>query len=282
LNKIFVILVAVVLFSCDFLEKSNPPTAVARVNDNYLYVQDIREHFGNNFGEDSVLVVHNFINQWATQQLLIDKAKVNLPLSTQEEFDRLVDQYRIDIYTSAYKSNIVSKQLDSAISKAELITYYERNKHNFKLNEDLFKLRYVFVESDFSDSEKIKKQLIDFTTEDKVQLTEMSLKFKSFNLNDSIWIKKDNLLKTLPVLNDYQTELLKKGYFGNLQDSIGLYLVKIKDHLSRNETAPLSYVEPTIRQIILNKRKQELMKRLDKDITTDAIKNKTFEMFNDE
>lgn len=282
MKKIVLIFTISLLFSCQFLEESTAPTAIARVNNNYLYLQDIEEHFSGNFGEDSTLVVHNFINQWATQQLLIEKAKVNLPLSTQDEFDKLVEQYRTDLYTSAYMSNIVSKQLDIAISKAELITYYERNKQNFKLNEDLYKLRYIYVESNFSDVDQIKKQLIDFSSEDKKQLSEMSLQFKSFHLNDSVWIKKDNLLKTLPVLNNYQTEVLKKGYFGNIQDSIGLYLVKIKDHLTRNETAPLSYVEPTIRQIILNKRKQELMIRFEKDITTDAIKNKTFEMFKDE
>jgi len=41
----------------------------------------------------------------------------------------------------------------------------------------------------------------------------------------------------------------------------------------------LSYVAPTIRQIILNRRKQELTLKLEKDITKDAIRNKTFEIY---
>jgi len=73
--------------------------------------------------------------------------------------------------------------------------------------------------------------------------------------------------------------VLKKSNFTQIQDSIGVYLVKIEDILNRNDTAPLSFVGPTIEQIILNKRKLELIKKLEKDITKDAIKDKKFETF---
>lgn len=68
--------------------------------------------------------------------------------------------------------------------------------------------------------------------------------------------------------------------FLELRDSLGLYLISIKEHLMRNDEAPLEYVMPTVKQIILNKRKLELIKELEKDITKDAIKNKQFEIYN--
>ncbi|MBV1923083.1 MAG: peptidyl-prolyl cis-trans isomerase, partial [Flavobacteriaceae bacterium] len=67
--------------------------------------------------------------------------------------------------------------------------------------------------------------------------------------------------------------------FTQLQDSLGVYLVKIEDILLTNDIAPLIYVEPTIKQIILNKRKLELIKNLERDITKDALKNKKFEIY---
>ena len=56
--------------------------------------------------------------------------------------------------------------------------------------------------------------------------------------------------------------------------------MQINDVLLRNEIAPLEYVKPTINQIVINKRKLELIKQLEKDITKDAIKNKKFEIYN--
>ena len=98
-------------------------------------------------------------------------------------------------------------------------------------------------------------------------------------LNDSIWIKEDVLVAKLPILNVKNSKVLKKPNFTKLQDSLGVYLVKIEAVLKTNDIAPLSYVKPTIEQIILNKRKQNLLKKIQKDITIDAIKNKNFEIF---
>jgi hypothetical protein len=81
------------------------------------------------------------------------------------------------------------------------------------------------------------------------------------------------------VLKHSNSQVLKKTNFAQLQDSLGVYLVKIEAVLNLNDIAPLSYVKPTIEQIVLNKRKQELLKKIEKDITIDAIKNKNFELF---
>jgi hypothetical protein len=55
--------------------------------------------------------------------------------------------------------------------------------------------------------------------------------------------------------------------------------VKIEAVLKTNDIAPLSYVKSTMEEIVLNKRKQEFLKKIEKDITKDAIKNKNFELF---
>jgi hypothetical protein len=85
----------------------------------------------------------------------------------------------------------------------------------------------------------------------------------------------------IPVINaENKKELLKKSNFIQLKDSLGLYLMQINDVLHRNDVAPIEYVMPTIKQIVINKRKLEFIKELEKDITKDAIKNKQFEIYN--
>jgi hypothetical protein len=110
-------------------------------------------------------------------------------------------------------------------------------------------------------------------------LNSLSIQFKEYNFNDSIWVKKEALVSTLIVLKENSEQVLKKSNFTQLQDSLGVYLVKIEDILKPNDIAPLSHIEATIKQIILNKRKLELIKKLEKDITKDAIKNNNFEIY---
>jgi len=281
MNQLIVAILSFLFFSsCNYLIQDTSVTPIARVNDNYLYQIDIQDLISETTSkEDSVLIVNNFINRWATKQLLMDQSMINLPQEEQNIFNEMVNQYKSDLYMEAYKSSIVSKQLDTIILESEYENYYSLNKRNFKLNDELLKVRYVHVDDFFLNIKALEKKIKRFDSVDKKDLTNLSIKFKSFNLNDSIWIKEDVLVAKLPILKVKNSKVLKKPNFTKLQDSLGVYLVKIEAVLKTNDIAPLSYVKPTIEQIILNKRKQNLLKKIQKDITIDAIKNKNFEIF---
>ena len=99
--------------------------------------------------------------------------------------------------------------------------------------------------------------------EDKRYLDSISVQFKSYSLNDSLWIQTSQIVNKISAVNsENKKELLKKSNFIQLKDSLDLYLVQIKDVLFQNDIAPLDYVKPTIDQIIINKRKLELIKSL--------------------
>ncbi|MCH9660169.1 MAG: peptidyl-prolyl cis-trans isomerase [Bacteroidetes bacterium] len=277
---VFLLLMMGVLVSCDYFKQEDPRTPVARVNDTFLYEEDIESLISETTSsQDSAILVNNYINRWATQQLLLSQAKINIPDEDVNEYNRLVAQYKTDLFTEAYKSSIVSQQLDSVITEAEQAQYYEANKENFRLNDALVSLRYVALPEEYDNVRAVSEKLKRFESEDKTQLDALSIQFKSFHFNDSIWVKKETLLQNLPVIKTKESQVLKKSNFTQLQDSLGVYLVKIEDLLDRNDIAPLSFVAPTINQIILNKRKLELIKNLEKDITKDAIKDKKFETY---
>lgn len=281
MNTYFLTILSFLFFcSCNYLTQDASIIPIARVNDSYLYNQDIIDLISENTTkDDSTLIVNNFINRWATKQLLIDQSMINLSQEKQDFFNEMVSQYKTDLYTEAYKSSIISKQLDTIILKEEYEDYYNLNKRNFKLNDELLKVRYIQVDKNFLDLKALEKKIKRYDSIDKKDLTNLSIKFKSFNLNDSIWIKSNVLIGRLPVLKEENLKVLKKPNYTQLQDSLGVYLIKIEATLKTNDIAPLSYVRPTIEQIILNKRKQDLLKKIQKDITIDAIKNENFEIF---
>jgi hypothetical protein len=118
-----------------------------------------------------------------------------------------------------------------------------------------------------------------FEDTDKRRLDSLGIQFKNYNLNDSVWIRKQRFFSVLPSLASMESKLLKNYNFQQLQDSLGVYLVKINEVLRPQSIAPLSYVRPTIREILLNKRKLELIRQLETDITQDAIETNRFEIF---
>ncbi len=282
-NTVFILILFLVLFnSCDLFVKEPTGTPVARVDDTYLYKKDIEALVTPGMTtEDSTLIVNGFINRWATQQLLMGGAKRNIALTEQERLDNLVGQYKTDLYSQTYKDAIVAQRLDSTITNAEAEAFYAQNPSNFRLNDELLKLRYVHLgEADYN-AEDIKERFMRFDENDKKYLDSLSVQFKAQSLNDSVWVSKaDVIAKINPINVDNADKYLKNTDFLQLRDSLGLYLIAIKDIRLRNEDAPLAYVMSTVKQIILNKRKLELIKQLEKDITKDAIKNKQFEIYN--
>ena len=58
-----------------------------------------------------------------------------------------------------------------------------------------------------------------------------------------------------------------------------MWLVKVKQVLPKDSPTPLQFVKPTIKQVIINKRKLELIQKLQKEITDDAIKDDKYEIY---
>ena len=281
-NLSIAFLFCVVLTACSYFEKAEDHEVIARVNDSYLYKEDVVFLISENTSsEDSTLIVSSYINRWATQKLLIDRAKVNLSEDKQREFEKLVRNYQNELYANAYTDVIIGRQLDTSVSMEAARKYYEENGENFILNESLLKLRYINLTKDNQDFDKIKTLFRRFEEEDKQDLLDMAIQFNSYSLNDSVWVKSKQVYdKIKPLTPENDSELLKKQNFLQLEDSLGVYLISVKDIKLRNEQAPLEYTLPNIKQILLNKRKLELKKELEKDITQDAIKNDKFEIYN--
>ncbi|MDY7395155.1 peptidyl-prolyl cis-trans isomerase [Aureibaculum sp. 2210JD6-5] len=272
---IFLILV---IFSCHQKEDEGKP--VAKVYDTFLYEKDIKEILPENISkEDSLIFIKNYINKWAKQQLLVQKAKINLQ-EEKEQINTLVNQYHQDLLINKYKEAVVKQDLDTLVTTADIEKFYEENKEIFKLNEALVKFRYIYFDKEINNVKEFVSLFRenDYTSDKEIMKQELQL--KSHNLNDSIWIKYDDVLKNAPFLkSENKNDFLQKSKFIHKEDSTGVYLVKIKDVLLRNDTAPMSYALPTIKQMILHKRKLQLLKKIEETLTEDAIKNKEFQIY---
>ncbi len=282
MKKINLIVVCILLFaSCEyFTVKQEEEKAVARVHESYLYESDLMKILNKNISkQDSILLINNYINNWVKQQLLLDKAEINLADEV-EDFEKLVAKYKEDLFINSYKEAVVKEYLNTDITQQDIDEFYLKNTKNFRLNEELLKLKYI----KFAKNIPNKKELIDLFKSskkkdlDSLQTQELSL--ISHHLNDSIWIKYSDLMAKVSVLKDVaKKQLLKKENFIQKEDSISLYLVTLKQVLNRNDLAPKSYITPTIRQMILHQRRLLLLRNIEETLIEDAQKKEQFEIY---
>ena len=280
-SSYFLIILILTVFSCDWTIKSTHQDAIARVNSTFLTKDKIDVSLFDGLSvQDSLIQIQDIINDWATQQLLQDGALLNLEEQKQKEFETLVKDYKRDLLTSAYLEAMTKQNLDTIISNHDLELAYEQNKELFYLKEDLIKLRYINHNLSMSNSNEIKRRFKRYNAEDRAILDTISLQFNSFFLNDSVWINSNQVISKIgPLQKGFNKVLLKKQNFIQLKDSLGLYLMQVKDVLEIGQQAPLAYVTPTLKQIIINKRKLKLVNQLKSEIVNDALRNKKFEIY---
>ena len=266
--------------SCDkFITKNQE--VVARVGTQYLYRNDldqIETLYKNQ--SDSILKARNFIDSWAKNQILLLKAQVNLPDNEINDLQQLVEQYRFDLFSSAYTQVIANKSIDTIISDNELDNFLNENKEIFKLKAPLYKVRYIHLPSDNVDQDNIQFSFQRFNKDDKLFLDSLSFQYFTYILSDSIWINGNRLKSQVRFLNQNNFDkYVKKSKFFKLEDRLGLYLFFVKDLIKKGDIAPKEVSSQTIKNIILNQRKLKFTKQFEKDILQDAIESKTYEIY---
>lgn len=282
MTKVSILFLLVFFSSCNYFKPEAKPQSIARVNDSYLFKEDIKDLVpAGTSKEDSLVIVRNFIDRWASQKLLMNAAEINLSTERQEEYNKLIRQYKIDLYTRAYIEEIVKTTVDTVVSDEELKEYYKENKENFKTDGTLVKLRYIHLSKDNPRYQTIRSKFFDYRKSDKKFWETYGMQFKSFVLNDSVWVEMNQIYKKLPFISpDNRSEYISAGKSIEKNDSLNIYLVKVTNVLEKNQVSPFEYVKPTLQQVILNNRKLELIKKFEKEITDDAIKSKKYEIYN--
>ncbi|MCK5782071.1 MAG: peptidyl-prolyl cis-trans isomerase [Flavobacteriales bacterium] len=278
---VFTIIVFATLFSCSDDFDVERGKVIARVGNNYLYYSDIQKLLNDDVkGNDSIAIVDAYITRWARKKVILEKAQLNLG-DEDISFKRLVEEYREDLITNAYRSQLVSQYLDTIVSENEILSYYNDNKDAFLLNQNLVIMKYADLPSNISDKEEILRLFKSNDVEDVNKLEEICYQYSNrFGISDSSWVAVDEIRFNMPELNSIKnSELLKKDNFIVLQDSLNLYLTRIIDLRLKKDVAPVSFVEQRIKNIVLNKRKLVLMREMEDQIMKDAIKNNEFETY---
>ncbi|QYJ68415.1 hypothetical protein [Flavobacterium litorale] len=278
-----ILFLAILCFSsCNyFKEEQKPEQGVARVNNAYLYPEDLKGIVPvGTSREDSIAIIKSFIDRWASQKLLYNAAELNLSQEKQKEYDVLVNQYKVDLYTKAYIEELVKRSVDTLVTDKDIADYYDAYKDNFRTPETLVRLKYIKLDKEHPKFEKIRKKFLSDKKKDFNDLNDISIQFKSFAFNDSTWVDMNQVYTKLPFITpDNRDTYISENISYQYPDSTDVYMVKVVKVLNKNNISPYEYIKPTLKQLIINNRKLELIKKLEKEITDDAIKNKKYEVY---
>jgi len=232
------------LSSCDLIVSEEPNAeTVARVGRYVLYKSDLPDF---SYLADSLSIVsaeYDFIESWAAKRLSLENALNYLSESDQWELDRMVENYRIELYTQAYYNTIASIGNDTLIEEEALRALYDKEKSSLLLDEDLIKLRYIALSSSYTKPDEIEERFKRYNETDRLFIDSLSSHnyLTEVYLNDSLWVRSSSIIERIrPLTYQNAKSYLKPYQFFSLQDSIGYYYGQVLDTRKKGDIAPFT------------------------------------------
>lgn len=278
--------IAVCLFlfsSCSKFKSKETVTSdkvIARAYDKYLNLDDIRNIVPKGTSKsDSITIIRNFVENWIQQQVVLKKANDNLD-DEQKNVEQKLEEYRNSLITYIYESELIRQKLDTSISDNDIEKYYNENANNFQLKDNIIKVVYFKIPKNAPKIDKVKNWYRSENPKDRKLLEEYCYQFASdYYFNEEEWLLFDDLLKKVPIETYDKEQFLKNNRFIEIPDSNAVYFVNIKGFKIKESLSPLSFEKENIRNLIINKRKLDLINEMQKAAYENALKENEVEIW---
>jgi hypothetical protein len=274
--------------SCDLIrmkkEKSNDDTkrkSIARVNNAYLYLDELKGIVPDKTTkDDSAARMNAYVTSWVRKQLLIQEALKTINID-EAEVERKVLDYRYSLIGYEFLNYYIQQHLNDSIDDATIEEYYKTHLDNFILKQNIIRGTYIKVSKDAPRTKRIKDLMFSFKEKEINELKSYCLSFSAaYHLADSSWIEFDKLAVNSPLAEiPNKIQFLRSYNYYETSDQAYLYFLKVDAYKITDNISPLEFVKHDIKNIILNKRKVELAKKLEDEVYENAAKRKDFEVF---
>ncbi len=279
---IWIVMALIALVSCRH-ELKNEGIVLAKVGDHYLLEEDVKGMLPEGTtGHDSIQMIKSYIRKWVETQLMVDQAKKNLP-EEQLNFEKQLNDYRNSLIIYKYETRLVKQKLDTVVSDEEIRHYYKNHLNDFELKENIVKVIYIILphsEEESNEAKKLKKifRHPDSLLFDSIESIGMRLSVP-YCIDTNSWIRFNDLIENIPIETYNQELYLKNHRFIDITDDRYLYLLKFVNFKIKDEVSPLDFEKRHIKSILINKRKNNLLRKLRQDVLNKGIKENKFEIY---
>ena len=292
INKSYPLLLIsfILLTGCEFFKiKETKPLEnperkpIARAHDAFIYQEDLEGIVPKGMsGEDSAYRIKSYIDSWARKQLLIKEASEVIDFD-EVDIERKILDYRYSLMGYEFQSYYINSHLSKEVSAEEIEQYYHDNVDNFILKQNIIKGKFINLPNEAPKTENISKLIRSNKPKDREKLMSYCLSYATtYQLRDSVWMNFDDIIISSPLSQiPNKVHFLKSNNYVEASDSLNTYYLNIIEYKITDERSPLEFVKEQIKDVIINRRKIELAKKLEEDVYKKAVANNDVEIYND-
>lgn len=255
------------------LQDTEDEQALVNVNGKILYKKEVNEFVPKGLNStDSTLTAEAYIKMWIKNELIYEKAQDNL--ADKDKIEELVNNYKQSLTIFTYQEQLLKERLSKKISDSEMRTYYNENPTQFELQNSLVKglfLKVPLTASQLDDLKKWYKQGNESAIENIEKYSLQNAVIYDYFYNT--WVELNEVMVNIPYIIKNEKQFLSSNQDLEVQDSSYVYMFHIKEYILAGNQAPYEYSEGKIKDIIINKKREDFIKQFEEDLYKTAIDN---------
>ena len=277
------VLLAVCMTSCRrlpaYLTGERP---VARVGKAELTAVEVGNAVPSSLsGEDSTAYAELYVDRWVRRMLKVREGE-ELFRESAGDIERQVEEYRQSLLVRRVDQYYVERSTtDTLLTDDEVKAYYDAHRSEFKLDRTIVKGRMVRFPESYRRQMQLLTLMSSPSKEKQRDFEEICTK-NDFYLSDNreTWVDLTDFMSELPVTGSYGATLLKTtGKVQNLRDAQSIYYVEITDVLRAGDLSPFERAEPTIRRILYNARRNDIIRAHEEELIRAAEESRDIRIY---
>ena len=253
-------------FSCNNV---NTEIFLAEVNDEILYYDDVIYNIPISI-EDTNLFIEKYIDKWIKEKVLLNQALINLDNNSKDIDDKVLN-YKNSLLIYKYQQELINQNFDTTVLLEDIVSYYNEHINEFKLNQDIFKGRFIIIDKD---APNIKDLFSMFKSNNDDEIDDLisycMLYALEYYINDTAWNYFNSVQQKVP--NDIYPKNIfsSKRKYDVIEDETYLYLLFLKDFKIKGTTSPFSVEKEKIKSLLINNNKINYLDMVEEDLVNNG------------
>jgi hypothetical protein len=272
--------ILILLSSCSGFFKKKTERSLARAYSEYLYESDLKGVVQpGTSAKDSIMITKAYVDNWVRQRLILHQAENN-PSGKEADFSKKLENYRNSLLIFEYENALIRQKLDTVVTDEEISEYYNTNQNTLLVRDNIIRIQYVKLPVRSKFIPQARTLLLSDKPDDKNHLGDLCEQ-QSFGyfIDDQKWLYFSDFMNEIPLRTSDPENFLKKNRQVEVSDQDFIYLVRFREFKLKDSVSPLEMEKQKISDIILNKRKMELLGKMHEYIYQNALKKNDFEVF---
>ncbi len=269
--------------SCSFFESVSKGEKVVQIGNAVLYKSDLDKVLPKGASAlDSATLAEQYVNSWILKRLMLDKAEEQLP-KAEKDVSALLEEYRSQLLVFRYENKYIEERLDTLVTDEEQRNYYKAHKESFVTDNGVVRCRFVKMHNSSPNLSKVRSLSGKNDTEsvDKMEEVAYNSAYKYDNYGNK-WVDMRIVARDMDMdISELVDKVAGRGVIEQ-KDSTYSNFLQVVEFVLPGDISPYEYNEEKIGNILLSKRKQELINILHKEIFNDAMSGKKIKFVENE